>query len=257
MSIFLWILLSTFAMSVIAWIGLLFVYVNKAVLDKLLLPLVALSTGALLGGAFLHILPEAIEANEDPHEVFIWVLAGFIVFFLLENLIHWHHGNKVLTHHHHTHKKPMTYLVLMADAVHNFIDGVAVGAAFLVDIKLGIITWFIAAAHEIPQELGDFGVLVYGGWERMKALTANFFSALTVVIGGVSVYFFSMRFDVSFLLPFAAGTFLYIAASDLIPEIRHTADAKTSFRETSMHIIAFFIGLLIIAGIRFILPEVH
>jgi zinc and cadmium transporter len=252
-----WIISATFGMSVIAWIGLGLIYLKKDLLDKLLLPLVALSTGALIGGAFLHIIPEALEASGEPHAVLAWVVAGFIVFFLLENVIHWHHGNKVLTHHHHTHRKPVTYLVLIADAVHNFMDGIAVGAAFLVDTRLGIITFFIAAAHEIPQELGDFGVLIYGGWEKGKALIANFVSALTAVLGGVLVYAFSMRFDLSFLLPFAAGTFIYIAASDLIPEIRHNTDEQATAKKTSIHIIAFFIGLAIIAGIQLIFPESH
>jgi zinc and cadmium transporter len=115
----------------------------------------------------------------------------------------------------------LTYLILIADGVHNFIGGLAVAGAFLIDVRVGIRTWLAAAAHEVPQELGDFGIVIHGGWNKGKALLYNFLSALTFLLGGIIAYSASFALDVTFLLPFAAGNFIYIAAADLIPEIKH------------------------------------
>jgi len=137
---------------------------------------------------------------------------------------------------------------LVADGIHNFIGGLAIAGAFIVDIKVGIVTWLACAAHEIPQELGDFGILIHGGWEKKKALLFNFLSALTIVVGGVVAYFISTRMDVTFLLPFAAGNFIYIAASDLIPEVKH----ETNIKNNLIHFVAFIVGILLILAVRFI-----
>lgn len=245
MSVFLWILLSTLAMSLIAWIGLITLYLNDKLLNKILLPLVALSAGALLGGAFLHMIPEALEVFPDPTILFLWVLAGFTLFFLLEQFIHWHHCHRAGCEHT---KKPVTYLILVADGLHNFIGGLAIAGAFLVDIRLGLITWLAAAAHEIPQELGDFGILIHGGWHKRKALIFNFLSALTVVLGGLVAYFASQYINVAFLLPFAAGNFIYIAASDLMPEIKMNERMRTNI----VLFFAFLLGIGFIYLIKFI-----
>ena len=244
MTIFLWILISTFLMSLIAWVGLLTLFLSEKLLKKIIFPLVAFSAGALLGGAFLHMLPEALNKSENVLGIFLWLLFGFCLFFLLEQFIHWHHCHKVLSEH----KTPVTYLILIADAIHNFIGGLAIASAFIVDIKVGLVTWLVCAAHEIPQELGDFGILIHGGWQKKKALLFNFLSALTIIIGGIVVYFLSIKIDITFLLQFAAGNFIYIACSDLIPEIKN----KESIKNNLIHFSIFIAGILLILAVRFI-----
>jgi len=244
MTTLLWIIASTLAMSLIAWIGLITLFLKEDLLKKVILPLVALSAGALLGGAFLHMIPESITIMDDLLSVFLWVLFGFSLFFLLENFIHWHHCHETPSNH----KKPVTYLILIADGIHNFIGGLAIAGAFIVDIKVGLVTWLACAAHELPQELGDFGILIHGGWQKKKALIFNFLSALTIVFGGIIAYFISTKIDITFLLPFAAGNFIYIASSDLIPEIKHDTNIINNFILFS----TFIIGILLILAVRFI-----
>lgn len=242
MDVLIWILGSTLAMSSIAWVGLLTLALREKVLKKILLPLVAFSAGALLGGAFLHLIPEAIDKMGPDLQTFLWLLIGFSIFFLLEQFIEWHHCHRAPSEH----KKPVTYLILIADGMHNFIGGLAIAGSFLASIQTGIITWIAAACHEIPQELGDFGILIHGGWEKYSALLYNFFSAFTVVIGGLVAFFVSRSINTAFLLPFAAGNFIYIASSDLIPEIKHCETIK----EGLVHFIAFVAGLLLLLGIK-------
>jgi len=244
MSTLLIIVLSSVAMALISLVGLFTLILQEKVLKKIILPLVAFSAGALLGGAFLHMIPEAIIENGEVENIFIWVLIGFSLFFLLEQFVHWHHCHKVPSEH----KRPVTYLILIADGVHNFIGGLAIAGAFLIDIKVGMVTWLAAAAHEIPQELGDFGILIHGGWEKKKALFFNFLSALTVVFGALVAYFLSTKINVSFLLPLAAGNFIYIACSDLIPEVKHGCSIKNNI----LHFIFFLIGILLIFLVKFI-----
>lgn len=244
MSILVWILLATLVMSLFSLIGAITLVFSDKVLRVMIFPLVAFSAGALLGGAFLHMIPEALEVSDDKTTIFLWVLAGFSLFFLMEQFINWHHCHEAPCDH----TKPVTYLILIADAMHNFLGGLAIAGAFLVDIRVGIVTWLVAAAHEIPQELGDFGILVHGGWSKSKALLFNLLSGLTMVIGAMIAYFASAKFNVSFLLPFAAGNFIYIAASDLIPEIKHSVKLKHNL----IHFFSFVSGLLIIYAFSFI-----
>lgn len=246
MSIFLWILISSFLMSLIAWIGLFTLFLKEELLKKIISFLVAFSAGALLGGAFLHMLPEAISESGNVLGIFLWLLFGFCLFFLLEQFINWHHCHKVPSEH----KKPVTYLILIADGIHNFIGGLAIAGAFIIDIKVGLVTWLVCVAHEIPQELGDFGILIHGGWEKKKALLFNFFSALTIVVGAVIAYFVSNSINIIFLLPFAAGNFIYIAAADLLPEIKN--GENYSHKKNLFHFVIFLMGILLILGVRFI-----
>lgn len=244
MSTLTWILLASLAMSLFSLIGALTLVFSDKVLKKLLFPLVAFSAGALLGGAFLHMIPESLELFEDTRVLFLWVLAGFSIFFLMEQFINWHHCHETPC----AHTKPVTYLILIADALHNFLGGLAIAGAFLVDIRLGIITWLVAAGHEIPQELGDFGILIHGGWTKARALLFNLLSGLTMVVGALIAYLASAKFNVSWLLPFAAGNFIYIAAADLIPEIKHSVKIKHNI----IHFLFFLLGLSLIYGFSFI-----
>jgi zinc and cadmium transporter len=155
-------------------------------------------------------------------ELYVWLVGGFVGFFILEQYLHWHHCHKPLVRH-----GPLGYLILVADGLHNLIGGLAVGAAFVVDTQVGIVTWVAAAAHEVPQELGDFGILVHAGWSRSRALLFNFVSALSFLAGGLLAYALAGRLAVVWLLPFAAGNFLYISAADLIPELtKHPGGAR-------------------------------
>lgn len=233
-----WIVVSGIAMSLIALVGGLTFVIKEATFKKLLLPLVALSAGSLIGGALFHMLPEAIEHVGNEKMVYVWLVIGFVSFLVLEQFLHWHHCHNISEHK----KEPLTYLILIADGLHNFIGGLAVGASFMVDIRLGIATWIAAAAHEIPQELGDFGVLVHGGWKRSTALLYNFFSALTFLLGGIIVYAIAKDIETIMLVPFAAGNFIYIAAADLIPQIKHGTNLKNNF----IHLIWFVIGLTVL-----------
>jgi len=238
MPILLWIILSTVAMSLLSLVGVLILFFNESRLKKIIFPLVSFSAGALLAGALLHLIPEAIEQISDKRHVFLLVIVGFSLFFLLEKFISWHHCHTTPSEH----KQPVTYLILIADGLHNFLGGLAIGSAFIVDIRLGIITWLVSAAHEIPQELGDFGILIHGGWKKRKALLFNLLSALTMVIGGLLAYFVASKMSIVYLLPFAAGNFIYIAASDLIPQVKH--DEK--FVRSIIHFLFFVLGILLI-----------
>lgn len=230
-------------MSAIALIGSVTLFLSEATLKKILLPLVALAAGTLLGGALLHMVPAAIEASGNRASIYLWVLVGFTLFLALEQFLHWHHCHRAPSEH-----RPLTYLILIADGLHNFIGGLAVAGAFLIDVRVGISTWLAAAAHEVPQELGDFGILIHGGWKKGKALLYNLLSALTFLVGGIVAYAASFTFDVTFLLPFAAGNFIYIAAADLIPEIKHEENPTLNV----VHFCSFLAGIALLLFVRLV-----
>ncbi|MBM3304173.1 MAG: ZIP family metal transporter [Candidatus Aenigmarchaeota archaeon] len=237
----LWILAATILDGLIALVGAATLLLKKDVLGKLLMVLVAFSTGALLGGAFLHLMPEAIEAMEAS-AAFSYLLAGFVIFFLIEKFLHWHH-----CHEGHCDVHAFTYLILFGDGIHNFIDGLVIAASFLVGIPFGIVTTLLIIGHELPQELGDFGVMVYGGFSRKKALCFNLLSQMTAVAGGAAGFMLSGAAGFAeLLLPFAAGGFVYIAASDLIPELH-----KEKRMARSMLYFGFFlVGIGFMLGIK-------
>ena len=234
-----YILLSTFLVSLISFVGAVSLFFKEKFLNKILLVLVALSAGALLGGAFLHLLPEAIKTAGVANvlKVFIFALLGFCLFYILEEFIKWHH------HHATDHSvHPFTYLILFSDGLHNFLDGLIIAGSFVVSPISGVATTLAVALHEIPQELGDFGVLVYGGLTKRKALLFNFLSALLAVLGGLAGFFLAKKigFSIVYLLPFAAGNFIYIACSDLIPEIKKDFPLKKSLG----YFCVFILGIL-------------
>ena len=236
-----WIVGACVAMSLVALIGLASLLISEARLRALLLPFVAFSAGSLLGGAFLHLIPEA-AAQDAGTPTFVAVLAGFALFFLLEQFVAWHHGHALTP----PEKAPVTYLILLGNGLHNFIGGIAIGASFLVSVEVGLVTWIAAAAHEVPQELGDFAILRHGGWRPGPALLANLASALTIVPGGLVAYYVSADVNTALLLSFAAGNFIYIAASDLIPEVK----LERALGRSLVHFGAFSAGILLILVTR-------
>lgn len=209
------IILSTLIISLLSLVGIFTLVIKAKLVDRILLLLVGFSAGALVGGAFLHLLPESLESAE-PAQTFLYVLVGFVFFFLMERIFYWRHCHEGICNVH-----TFTYLNLFGDGLHNFMDGLIIAGSFVSSIPLGIATTLAVAFHELPQEIGDFGVLVYGGFSKLKALSYNLLSALLAIVGGVSGYYLSSQVSgfAFLLLPFTAGGFIYIAASDLIPEL--------------------------------------
>ena len=228
----------------ISLVGVFTLSIDEEKLKRITIHLVSLSAGGLLGAVFIHLLPESIETGE-PSFVFAYVLVGFVLFFIMEKFLHWHHcrENRCKVH-------SLAYMNLIGDAIHNFTDGLIMAAGFLTSPALGVITVVAIALHEIPQEIGDFGVLIYAGLTRKKALVYNFIVALTAILGGLVGYFLSSAFNfiVPFLVPFAAGGFLYISASDLVPEIRE----EHSVKKSAVNFAAFFIGIGVMLLVKLI-----
>jgi len=208
------ILLSTLLVSLISLVGILFVTVKEQVFKRILLLLVSFASGTLLGSAFLNLIPESLSAHSETETAFAAILVGILAFFLLE---------KFLWRHCHERECPIhtfAYLNLLGDVVHNFIDGVVIAASFLASVPLGVTTTLAVVSHEIPQEIGDFSILIYGGLGKAKALSYNFLTATISVFAAALTYFFSAYFpSLTYLLAFAAGGFIYIATTDLIPEL--------------------------------------
>lgn len=232
-----WVLAAGVAMSLLALTGSLTLLLPERVFKQLVLPLVALAAGSLLGGALFHLLPQAVTALGNRLAVYGWLAAGLSSFFLLEQYLHWHHCHRPVGAH-----RPLGYLILVADGLHNLIGGLAIGAAFITDTRLGVVTWLVAAAHEVPQELGDFGILVHSGWRRRAALAYNLASASTVLVGALVAYALAAQVEVAVLLAFAAGNFLYIALADLVPELT-TSPAP---HDKAIHTAGFALGLLLL-----------
>ncbi|NQT29521.1 MAG: ZIP family metal transporter [Candidatus Saganbacteria bacterium] len=230
--------------SLVSFIGLLTISINIQALKKVLMYLVSLSAGALLGAAFFHLIPEAVEESGFGLPLASYILAGILTFFVLEKIICWRHCH-VPTSKNHPH--PVAFMNLIGDAFHNFIDGMIIAGSFLASVPLGISTTIAVILHEIPQEIGDFGVLLHAGFGRFKALWFNFVCALTAVLGAILILALNIEVHTlsSFLVPFTAGGFIYIAGADLIPEL------KKEIRPLNSLMQLFF--LLLGLGIMFLL----
>jgi len=242
-----WILGSTIIVSILSLGGVITLTVKEKLLEEILFTLVGFSAGALMGGAFLHLLPESLVTTPSA-DVFLFVIGGFVIFFLLERILHWRHCHEGVCPVH-----SFTYMNLIGDGVHNLVDGLIIAVSFVAAIPLGVATTLAIIAHEVPQELGDFGVLVYGGFTKFKALFYNLLSALTAVVGALLGYFLTSYVEgvVAGLLPFAAGGFLYIAASDLVPELHKQPDLRKSVSS----FLSFLIGIGFMWAVKFIFGD--
>ncbi len=233
------VLAATTFISLIAVFAALGLSISRALFSKLLLVLVGLSAGALMGAAFFHLIPEALE-GAGAEMVFAVVISGYVLFFILERVL-WHHSHKSVTKVH-----PVAYLNLIGDGAHNFIDGLIIAASFIAEPSLGLVTTFAVSLHEIPQELGDFGVLVYGGFTLRRAILLNFAIATFTILGGILGIALSdvVAGAILYLLAFAAGGFIYIASVDLVPELHR----ETQVRRSIVAFAAFLIGIIILWG---------
>jgi zinc and cadmium transporter len=236
--IWLYAIVSVLIVSLISLIGVFALALNQKFLNKILLFLVAFSAGGLLGDAFIHLLPESIATSGLTLFVSLSIFSGIIVFFILEKFLRWRHCHDVDCSTHVHHLGPIN---LISDGVHNLIDGLLIGASFLISIPLGITTTLAVIMHEIPHELGNFSVLLHSGYTIKKAIIYNFISALAAVIGVILVLLIGEKMVVfrDFMIPFTVGTFMYIALSDLIPELHK----EVSWKKSLIQLVSFVLGI--------------
>jgi zinc and cadmium transporter len=236
-----WILaiVSVIGISAISLIGILFIWITDARLKKAFMYLVSFAVGGLLGDVFLHLMPEIIDTGFETATALI-LISGILVSFGVERFLQWRHCH-IPTSGEHPHS--FAYMNLFGDSVHNLIDGLIVGGSYLASIPLGIATTIAVIFHEIPQEMGDFSVLIYGGFTKKKALIFNFLTALTAVLGAIIALTLGSYLEgfVPLLIPFAAGNFIYIAGSDLIPELRKDSP---ELRKSAMQLFSLALGVL-------------
>ncbi|MFO8016777.1 MAG: ZIP family metal transporter [Candidatus Woesearchaeota archaeon] len=237
-------IISVVIVSLLSLIGVFTIAMREEKLRKTLFFFVSFSVGALLGGAFIHLLPETVEQYGFGLRISVFVLLGLIVFFVMEKFVHWRHCH-IPTSDHHPH--PFVYMNLIGDGLHNFIDGMVIAGSYIVSVPLGIATTLAVVFHEVPQEIGDFGVLVHGGFSRGRALLFNFISAATAIVGAIAVLIIGSKVQgiTVFLLPFTAGGFIYIAGADLIPELHKQCEGWKSFGQ----LIALVLGMAVMAAI--------
>jgi len=243
MLIWFYALVSVIAISLISLIGVFLLAVNQKKLQKALLYLVSFAVGGLFGDAFLHLLPEAFSETDSFLFTSVLVLAGIILFFALEKFLRFRHCHDLECEGHF---KPVAAMNLIGDGAHNFLDGLIIGSSFLVSPALGLATTLAVFFHEIPQEIGDFGVLLHGGLKVKRALLFNFLSATLAIFGAIialSIGQKSLLFN-QMILPLSAGGFIYIAGSDLIPELHQEMNKKRSLGQFCALI--FGIGIMVL-----------
>ena len=251
-------IVATFLISLLSLVGIFTLSLTENQLHRILNLLIAYSAGTILGASLFDLMPEAVELVEE-HLVFPLIAFGFVVFLFLERGLYWYHGHghsHELSGHEHENAgqtKGFAYLNLIGDFVHNFIDGMIIAASFINGVTVGVASSIAVAFHELPQEMGDYGILVYAGLDQKKALWYNFAAALSIVVGGVfGSFFISMVEELSgWMVAFSAGAFLFLSASELIPEIHDDNDWKKSL----LHVIILVLGMFTIYSLGFIFPH--
>lgn len=240
-------LASVLLVSLISLVGIVALLFRESLLRRILIYLVSFSAGSLLGDAFIHLLPEAAEKMGFGLNISLYVLSGVIIYFIVEKFIRWRHCHIPAAEEH---PHPFSLMILFGDAVHNFIDGLIIGASYLVSFPIGITTTLAVIFHEIPQEIGDFGSLLHGGFSKSKALFFNFLSAIAAVLGAIMILILGSYAEgmTTFLVPFAAGGFIYIASADLIPELHKEVEIKKSI----LQLVFFIMGVLAMLSLIFL-----
>jgi zinc and cadmium transporter len=241
----LWIysLVSVIVVSLVSLIGLAFISVSEEKLKRIIFVMVSLAVGGLFGDAFIHLLPESFERLSNRLGASLWVLAGIFMFFVLEKFLLWRHQHVFESDHG---VRPVGYMNLLADGAHNFIDGVIIGASYVVSLHVGIATTLAVIFHEIPHELGNFFVLLYAGFTKRRAIFFNFISAVFAILGTILSLVVGSRVEdfSKVMLPLAAGGFIYIAGSDLVPELNKESNLGKSL--VQMLAIGFGVGLMLV-----------
>jgi zinc and cadmium transporter len=236
-------LLAVFGISLISGVGAITLYLKRTVLENALVVLIPFAAGALLGDAFLHVIPEIAESESGFDVTASYsLLVGVLAFFLLEKVLHWHHAHVPTREVIH----PVAASNLVGDALHNFLDGAIVAGSFVVSPQLGIATTIAVAMHEIPQELGDFSILVFAGLKPRRALILNFASGLVAMVGAIVALTIASTGDLERLLvPFSAGAFIYIASTDLLPELHKEPEPGKS----AIQAVAMLAGVLVMGSL--------
>ena len=237
---------SVISVSALSFLGIFFFLFDESIIRKSLLYFVSISTGALLGDVFLHIIPELSEDPDTLERNLYVLLAGILFSFILEKIVHWRHCHILPTGEHHHH--PMGIVNIVAESVHNFIDGLVIAAAFIASTPIGFSTTLAVILHETPHEIGNVAVLLHSGYPKKKALFFNVLSGMASIVGAVIVMLFAGFSEVigGLMLPFAAGNLLYIAGSDLIPELHK----ETRFRSGVGQLICIIIGMAVMYGVK-------
>lgn len=248
------IIFASAVVSAISFVGIFSVYRKPNVTRHTMKLIISLAAGSLLAVSFLDLIPEAIEHNGNAKPILLTILASFLVFFILEKYWHWHHCRCVDCKPNDPRlKNNIIYTNLIGDGIHNLTDGFLIATAFMLDTTTGIIATLVVILHEIPQEISDFGILLYAGLSKAKAVFFNFLFALTAMVGGIAFYFFGQAFSnfIPFMAAFAAGNFIYLATADLIPELHHEDNPK----RVLLHTMWLLIGVLVIFLLNLIHPE--
>jgi zinc and cadmium transporter len=238
---FYYILGALFLVSAVSLIGVFILAFNPKILNKILPMLVAFAAGALLGASFFDLIPESIHELGDINGP-LYIAVGIIIFMMLENVLHWHHA-----HHNNCedcHPSPTGYAILLGDGLHNFLDGVLIASAFMLNIPAGIAVTIAVILHEIPQEVGDFAIVIDSGFTRAKAIWFNLLSALFAMVGGMTA-FFALQYvegGIPYLVAVGAGGFLYIALVDIVGGFKH----KTKSNQSVSQMLALVLGLAVI-----------
>jgi len=236
---------SVLIISLVSLIGVVALSLSTRVLGTLMIYLVSFAAGTLFGSAFIHLLPEAFTNGSDPTLVSLLIIGGLMSFFIVEKFFRWRHCH-IPTSEKHLH--PIVPMNIVGDGMHNFIDGVLIAVTYTVSIPLGIAATIAVLFHEIPQEIGDFSVLVHGGLTVKKALWLNFLSSLMAVVGAGAALIFGTHMEgiIQWLIPITAGGFIYIAGSDLIPEMHHSTDVRKSF----IQMVMMLLGVAALTGLK-------
>ena len=249
-TIWIYTFLSVIVVSLLSLIGVITLSLSKKLLNKILLLLVSLSAGVMLGDSFLHLIPQSSKTGLSINTSLL-ILSGIVVFFILEKIVCWRHCH---AQHPKTHIHPYAIMNLIGDSIHNFIDGFVIAGSYMVSTTLGIATTIAVILHEIPQEIGDFGVLIHGGFKKSKAILFNFMTALTAILGAMIALLLSTTINTlpQFIIPFTAGGFIYIASSDLIPQIHHHHKKGVSIKHSLLELFFFVLGIALMYGLLFI-----